>query len=273
MRTSSTLLAAALALGASQVGLAQGSASTATDVPDRFRIELGGFRIGSDTQLRLNNGTGGGNDISFERELALPENSTRFFIDGYWRIARRHQLSLSWFHVDRESPGRTLQRDITWGDQVFHVNSQVKAKAASDYFSGVYRFAAYRNDRFEIGPALGFGYLSIDASIETVGAAVAFEQSVSKGQATGDLGAYINWWPIRRLLVRGDFRYIIVKPENAEASISDGRASLTYYVVPKVGVGLQYTYTKFRYDRSILDTDLGGSLRYRGGQVLLSFAF
>jgi hypothetical protein len=40
-----------------------------------------------------------------------------------------------------------------------------------------------------------------------------------------------------------------------------------------VGVGLQYTYTKFRYDRDILSRELGGSLRYRGGQILASFAF
>jgi hypothetical protein len=40
-----------------------------------------------------------------------------------------------------------------------------------------------------------------------------------------------------------------------------------------VGVGLQYTYTKFRYDRDILSTDLGGRLRYSGVQLVFSGAF
>ncbi len=35
---------------------------------------------------------------------------------------------------------------------------------------------------------------------------------------------------------------------------------------------LQYNYTKFRYDRSILSRELGGSLRYSGRQVVLSDA-
>jgi hypothetical protein len=38
-------------------------------------------------------------------------------------------------------------------------------------------------------------------------------------------------------------------------------------------VGLQYTYTKFRYEREILSSDLGGHLRYSGGQVVLTAAF
>ena len=269
---------AGLVLGAS-TALAQ--PSTYSDVPDRFRVELGGFRVGSNTELKLNNGTGGGTDVAFEQDLALPDNSTRFFVEGYWRIGRRHQVSLSWFHDSREGPVRTAQRDITWGDHVFTASTQVQGRASADYFSGVYRFAVYRNDRFEVGPALGVGHLSIDAGISASGTVSgpagstsgSFDRSVSQGQVTGDLGGYVWWWPAKRLLVRGDMRYILIKPEKSEASVTDGRASVTYYVWPKVGIGLQYAYTKFRYDRDVLDTDLGGSLRYRGGQLLASFAF
>jgi hypothetical protein len=68
-------------------------------------------------------------------------------------------------------------------------------------------------------------------------------------------------------------RYIIVKPGNSEASVTDGRGAIVYHLFRNVGVGLQYTYTKFRYDREIVSTELGGSLRYRGGQVVLSAVF
>ena len=260
---------------------APGFAQSRSDVPDRFRIEVGGFRILSDTNLTLNNGTGGGTSVSFEHDLELPQNSTRVYVEGYWRIARRHQVSLSWFHADRTGPAKTLERDISWGDHVFTATTQVTGEAASDYFSGVYRFAVYRNDRFEIGPALGVGHLSVDATVRAVGtvsgvpgsASGSFERTASHGQMTGDVGGYVYWWPAKRLLVRADMRYIIIKPEKSEASVTDGRASVTYHPWPKVGFGLQYTYTKFRYDRDILDTSLGGSLRYSGGQLLASFAF
>jgi hypothetical protein len=32
-------------------------------------------------------------------------------------------------------------------------------------------------------------------------------------------------------------------------------------------------YTKFRYDRGVLSSSLGGSLRYAGGQIVAGFAF
>ena len=239
------------------------------------------FTSASNTTLRLNNGAGGGSDVNFEDGLALPDTSTRFYIEGYWRVGRRHQVSLGWFGNHREGPSQSLSRDIVWGDRVFTVGTQVQGTAGTDYFSGAYRFAAYRNDRFEIGPAVGFGYLSVDASIRTTpsvtggagSASTTFEQSASKGQVTGDLGAYLAWWPAKRFLIRGDGRYILVKPEKAEASITDARASAIYHPWPKVGVGSSTAYTKFRYDRDILSRELGGSLRYSGVQLLLSFAF
>lgn len=245
------------------------TATSFSDVPDHYRLEVGGFRIGSNTTLRLNGDAGGGTEVDFEDSLAVPETTTRLYVEAYWRVGRRHQLSLGWFRNKREGPSRPLSRDIEWGDRVFTVGTQVQGEAGTSYYSGVYRFAAYRNDRFEIGPAAGFGYLSLDAAIRTTN----FDGSARTGHVTGDLGGYVSWWAAKRLLLRGDARYIIVKPENAEASITDARASAIYHPWPKVGVGLQYTYTDFRYDRDLLSREIGGSLRYRGGQVLASFAF
>ena len=48
---------------------------------------------------------------------------------------------------------------------------------------------------------------------------------------------------------------------------------MTWYPWPKVGFGAQYMYSKFRYDRDILSSELSGSYRYDGAQVLASFAF
>jgi hypothetical protein len=264
----------ALSLAASD-GLAQ--TSSGSDVPDHFRLELGGFRIGANTVLRLDDGAGTGSDVDFEDTLAVPETATRFYVEGYWRVGRRHQLSLGWFGNSRQGPSQTLSRDVVWGDHVFSAGADVQGEASTDYFSGVYRFAAYRSDRFEIGPSVGIGYLSVDAAIRGTATgpsgAGSFERSVSTGHVTGDVGGYLSWWAARRFQLRGDARYILVKPERAEASVTEARAAALYHPWRKVGVGLQYTYTNFRYERDILSDALGGSLRYKGGQILVDFAF
>ena len=269
--------AASVILAASPA-LAQTAAFS--DVPDRFRLELGGFHIGADTELTFNTTGSPAEPVNFE-SLNLPDSSTRFYVEGFWRPWRRHQFSLSWYRISRDGDPRTSQRDFMWGDRVITAGATVTAHAKSNYLSGVYRFAAYKNDRFEIGPSLGIGHLSLTAgfsgtaSVNTAIGTVSgpFDIAKDTGQITGDLGGYLYWWPIRRLLVRGDMRYIIVKPENSEAAVTDGRGAVIYHPWQNFGIGLQYTYTKFRYDRDILSKELGGKLRYSGGQLVLSGAF
>jgi hypothetical protein len=261
-------------------GSALAQTTGATDVPDHFRIEAGGFRIGSDTQLNFGESGSSRPPVDFEG-LAVPDSTTRFYIEGFWRPWRRHQFSLSWYNNDRDGEQKTVERDFSWGDQVIGAGASVQGHVGSNYLSGVYRFAVYKNDAFEIGPSLGIGHLSLDARINgqgnvTIGGATvskSFDESRSLDQITGDVGGYFCWWPARRVLVRGDLRYIIVKPGDSEASVTDGRASLVYHFTRTFGLGLQYVYTKFRYDRDVTSADLGGSLRYQGGQLVFSAAF
>jgi len=276
----STPVAALAATAVLLAGPALAQPATFSDVPDHYRLEAGGFHIGSDTELTLNTTGGSRPPVNFE-SLNVPDSATRFYVEGFWRVGRRHQVSLSWYKNGRDGDPTTVQRDFTWGDRVITAGSTATGHVSSSYLSGVYRFAAYKNDRFEVGPSVGIGHLSLTAGISGTAsvsgvsgsASGPFDISRDTGQITGDVGGYFYWWPIRRLLVRGDMRYIIVKPENSEAAVTDGRGALIYHPWRNFGAGLQYNYTKFRYDRDILSTELGGKLRYSGVQVVLSAAF
>ena len=65
-------LALAFALPAGQVAAQE----TDTDVPQRFWLEVGGFRATTQTNLRLN-GADPGDDVNFERDLNLPGRRPR----------------------------------------------------------------------------------------------------------------------------------------------------------------------------------------------------
>ena len=189
-RQNLALLVAAASLVASS---AWAQPANFSDVPDRFRLELGGFRIGADSELTFNSSGGARPPVNFE-SLNLPDNATRVYVEGFWRPWRRHEFSLSWYRNARTGEGTTVQRDFTWGDRVINAGASINARVKASYLSGVYRFAAYKNDRFEIGPSVGIGYLSIDAGIEgsVTGAggtdSRSFDLSPSLGQPTGDLG-------------------------------------------------------------------------------------
>jgi hypothetical protein len=174
-----------------------------------------------------------------------------------------------------------LDEEVKWGDEVFHVGAEVQGTTDSDFLSGVYRFALFKNEKLEVGPALGLGYVSITAGLRgEAGLGIGDDDIVrdievqkSVGSITGDLGGYLYWWPGRRFLVRGDARYILASFEESEAAVTEARVSLTWYPWRQVGFGAQYAYTKFRYDRDLLITDLSGTYQYDGLQVLVNFAF
>jgi len=256
------------------------STETWNGLPDRFKIDTGYFRIDAHTVLRFNGPQGGGGDVAFEDDLGIPSNADTFWVDATWRLARRHQLELSYTRLSRDQPTHTLTRDFQWGGQTYNTGLTANSHTGSDILGGYYRFALVRNERFEIGPTVGLGYFWIRAGIRATGQVTVpggnagdrtLDTSASKGSVTGAVGGYASAWPAKRLAVRADYLYIKVSPGNADASVTDWRIGSDYYFARHVGVGVQYKYNKYRYEREAFSTSLGGEARFQGFQVFASF--
>jgi hypothetical protein len=252
--------------------LAQSPSDTWNGLPDRFQIDAGYFRLGAETVLRLE-----GTDVDFERDLGVPEDVDTFWVDGTWRVGRRHRVKLGLTRVNRDRPGNTLTRDFEWGGQTYEAGLTTNSETAATLLGGYYRFALYRNERFETGPTVGIGYLWLDARIRATGTvggvSVTRDRSASKGSITGAVGGYASGWPARRLALHGDFLYIKVSPGESQASVTDWRLNADYYVFRNAGLGVQYKYNRYRYERGILSSELGGHVTYQGFQVFLTFLF
>lgn len=280
MRTVVGGVVAALALASS--AFAQSPAGTWNDLPDRFQIDTGYFRLDADTVLRYQGGQGGSGEVDLERDLGLPESVNTFWVDATWRVGRRHQLKLGFTRSNRDRNEYELRRDFTWGGQTYQAGLSATTTGAIDILGGYYRFAIVRNDRFEIGPALGVGYIWLEARISASGTVTgpggvqesrSLDEAASTGSITGALGGYLMAWPAKRLLLQADFLYIKVTPENSEASVTDWRLAANYYVTRSLGVGVQYKYNEYRYDRGIVASELGGELTAQGFQLFATFRF
>jgi hypothetical protein len=259
---------------------AQSSPGTWNGLSDRFQIDTGYFRITADTMLRYNGPQSSG-DVNFEKDLGLNPNVNTFWVDSTWRVGRRHKLKLAYTKFNRDRNAYTLQRDFTWAGQTYKAGLSASTTSSTDILGGYYRFAAYRNDRFEVGPTIGVGYLWLGAGIKATGTVSgpggsqsrSLDESTSTGSITGAVGGYLQAWPAKRLTLYSDFLYIKVTPGNTEASVTDWRAGANYYFTRNVGLGAQYKYYDYSYDRGILVSKLGGEVIYKGGQVFLSFMF
>lgn len=259
---------------------AQSPSGTWNGLSDRFQIDTGYFRIRAATVLRYNGPQGSG-DVDFEKDLGVDKDANTFWLDATWRLGRRHQLKLGYTRLVRDRADYTLGRDLTWGGQTYNAGLTATSSTGSDILGGYYRFAAFRNERFEIGPTIGIGYLSLNARIQATGTiggpggtvSRTLDQKASTGNITGALGGYANAWLEKRLVLHGDFLYIKVKPGNSEASVTDWRLGADYYFLRNAGVGVQYKYDRYSYDQGILVSKLGGEITYKGFQVFLSFLF
>lgn len=251
---------------------AQSESGTWNGLPDRFQVDTGYFHLSVDTVLQLQ-----GNDVDFERDLGVDENADTFWVDGTWRVGRRHQLKLGFTRLSRQRDDHTLTRDFVWGGQTYTAGLNAQAETASEILAGYYRFAIVRNDRVEFGPAVGVGYLWMDATIRATGtiggASRTLDHTASTGSITGALGGYANAWPAKRLALRADFLYIKVSPENSEASVKDWRLGANFYFVRNAGLGVQYKYYRYTQHRDVLSSQLGGEVTFDGFQVFLSFLF
>ena len=255
--------------------------TTANSLSDRFQIDAGYFGIDAETTLRYNGPQGGAGEVNFEDDLGVNPDATTLWLDATMRLGRRHQFKVSWTRLDRERTDFELQRSFTWGGETYSAGLSATATTGTDILGGYYRFAVYRNDRFEIGPTVGLGYLWLDASIRASGTVSgpggsqsrSLDESATLGSATGAIGAYTNAWLTKRLVLRADYLYIKVSPDGSDASVTDWRAGADYYFLRHVGVGVQYKYYAYTYDRDAFDSRLGGELRYDGVQVFASFLF
>jgi len=255
---------------------AESTSGSWNGLSDRFQIDTGYFRLTADTQLRYNGAPGSG-DISFEDDLGVDKNVNTFWVDGTWRVGRRHQLKLGYTRLSRDRADFALERDFTWGGEDYKAGLSASTSTGSDILGGYYRFALFRNDRFEIGPTVGIGYIWLNASVQATGTIAgvsrSLDESASTGSITGAVGGYANGWLTKRLVTRADFLYIKVTPGNTDASVTDWRIGADYYFFRNAGLGVQYKYNKYTYDRGILVSQLGGEITYKGFQVFLSFLF
>ena len=127
------------------------SAGTWNGLDDRFQIDSGYFRLSADTVLRFN-GRSDSDDVDFEEDLGVDPDVNTFWVDATWRVGRRHQLKLGYTRLGREQPSQTLDRDFVWGGETFNAGLTANTTTGTDILGGYYRFAVFRNDRFEIGP-------------------------------------------------------------------------------------------------------------------------
>ena len=284
-RWSRARVAGAFLLCAGAVAAATGAARADLpgDVPDKFRIAIGGVAADLYTDAALGNTEAGlGASVNFEDIFDLPVSKSTGRFEFNWRIKKRQFIDIGYFSLNRTG-GRVLQQDVEWGDFIFLANGQVNATFDTTFPYAAWRYAFLDLPQVRISGSAGIDYLTISSSLEATGNVTDAQgnpvngftkEKVSVSAPVPQFGLQLDWALNKRLSVLLYLRQIYINAAGINGGIGESAARLQWWYVKHAGVS-------FGLDKESIDLksyesgDQRARFRYevRGWSFYLNFAW
>jgi hypothetical protein len=273
-------LAAAM-LGAVMLACAGAACAQADEagglLTDRFVLSLGTYLLSTNTQVELNGSAGtDGSNVDLKRDLGL-QDSTRFRLDGSWRFARRHQLSVLYFD-NSSSTTHAIDRELTIRDTVYPVNAQLASKIRFDIAELIYQYSFLQGPTYDIGASAGIHAIKFNLNISGMGTIGGQSGQFSQQGAdtTAPLpvfGLHGLWEFYPKWYLDARAQYFGLKYQQYDGHLWDLRASATRMFGHHFGVGVGWD--SFRTDVGITSNSFNGNLRwgYSGLQLFVTAAY
>lgn len=180
-------------------------------------------------------------------------------------LGSMHQLEIAYmaFNISAENQ---IDREVRFGDEVFHAQADVSSELDATFIRGAYRFQA-GSDAVQGGFLLGAQYvdLTADASAEGIGDA---SEDAQVGMPVG--GLFLRIQPIPALLLRGSLTGGSWEWDDVSATFIDVEVSAAVFLDPfYAGVGYRNLSIDGEEDTIPLDIDL----TFAGPTAFVGLAF
>ena len=248
------------------------------DLFPRSSITAGASAAEFDTNVRIDPEVAGGTGtvVGFERDLGLEDARTIRRFGVQWRPFARHELAGTYFSAPR-SGSEQIDREITFGDEVYPVRALVTTGLDLDYRSATYTYWARRSERDGLGITIGAAALSFNASViaETEDQTVTLSERAETDVPVALAGLQGRVALMDRLHAEGSISTLPrVTIEGYSGDALTANARLEYRPLRWLGIGAAYHY--FRLDVDVAQTgELHGSLdmTIQGPEAFLRLAF
>src|SRR5262245_10997879 len=210
-------------------------------------VRVGGMLVGTfHTEATLDVvGTNAGTAVDFEDQLGLSGQGSSFRVDSWFRFSRHSRLDLAWFTFDR-SATHVIDRDITWCDQTFPINTTLQSELSTDILQARYTYYLFAEDDFEFGPGIGIYGMNVTASLRSD--ALGIDEGFKSPVPLPVLSLQGAWEFAPRLQLVGGMQFFFLKLENVgstdeiSGSVMDLSLGLEYELIDHVGLGAAYDY-------------------------------
>ena len=146
--------------------LASASASADSLAPgdERFKFVAGWFLPAFNTDVRIDNTGTEGDDVDLGDDLGMDRDQSGALVGFEWRMAERHRLGASWSSFSQTAT-RTIDEQITIGDEVYPVNAEIRTKWSIDLIPITYSYSFLKSDKNELAGTFGIHWDKISLSL------------------------------------------------------------------------------------------------------------
>ena len=215
------------------------------DVPDHWRISLGGIAADTYTDAGLGSTTAGiGASINFEDIFGLPDSKSTWRVEANWHFKKRQYLDFGYFELNR-SGSRVVSEDVEWGDFIFQAGGEVTADFKSNFPYVAWRYDFLQLPEVRISGSAGLNYLGLESGLAAVGTATdlngmpisgSVEERVSVAAPVPQIGLQIDWALTKRLAVKMYLRQIYINIADINGGIGESAARLHWWATKNFGI-------------------------------------
>ena len=252
MKIISTFLVSLLSLCATAVAQDKGDWQS-WPLADRFTVSVEAYFANLNTKVRLDASDGAlGTTIDFEQNLGMSDTETLPGFGMSWRFAKKHELVLDVFSLDRSGSAITAT-EIRIGDETFAVNLPISSFMDMEITSLGYSYSLIFDEKKEL--AIGAGLSVQDIELGFVGNGPLGSIEVDSGitapvPSFGLIGGYAftDKWVGRAGVALFSFDLDLSNENQLSGDILNGFASIEHLTFEQVHFGLSYNYFDVRVD-------------------------
>jgi hypothetical protein len=246
-------------------------------VASKGYLALGTFLNNSDFKVEVDGETTTGDKVDWNNTFG-DKDVTRFRLDGVWRFNERHHMRVMYTDYSNTQT-RTLNRQITWQDDVFDIGVDATARSSFTIFEAAYEYAFMRSEDYELAGTFGLHYTTLELSLKADVTAPGGGGTVAiGGPASVDLplpvvGLHGIWRMGKDFYLDAHAQYFALSIDNVDGSILNYRAAVMWQ--PKKYVGIGVGYDSFNIDVDINKPRFKGSMdwTYAGPQIFYNMSF
>jgi hypothetical protein len=280
----SLIFIAAIGAAAASVAQAQTSAPAEDVLNSALVLDAGLFILGTHTSASLN-GQGTNNpQVDFDQAFGTGYDTQRFRVDGLWRITPRQHLEFMYF-TNAVSRTRTLDKDISWGDDTFVADADVTARTRLSVYELGYEYAFIRNSTLEVAGSFGIHFTKATIGLSGM-ATVTNPQGGGTGTSVSGqtdksasvpaplpvIGLRASWAFADNWMLDGQVQVFDFSYDSFHGNWTDFRAGVTYLFNRHIGVGVGYDDFATHLDIDKPNWDGRLNIGYRGALIYVTGA-